>query len=352
MMPRVDIGELILEVMGWHPRFSAAYTHVSGGGARIGDNLDVTLAAVLTAQALNVGWGPVVTPGAEALTRSRIGHVYQNYVRAENHARANAALITGQAGIATAELWGGGLVAAVDGTRFVVPVRSIDARPNPKYFGRKKGITLLNMINDQGVGLSGLVLAGTPRDSLFAVNLMYRRDGGLRPEVFISDTGSYVATWCSGCSNSWASITGPSLPICPSRSCGGSTPAPITARWTPPREARSTCLGSCGTGLTSCGWSPRCIADRSAPRMRSVCCSAGATPLSWGTLWPTTGGSSRLCTSWPTWTENPIGEASSGCATCKKSAKAWPSTCSMVAKVSCARRITPGWKIHSARWVW
>ncbi|MFY9809301.1 MAG: Tn3 family transposase, partial [Pseudonocardiaceae bacterium] len=138
MMPRVDIGKLILEVMGWHPQFTAAYTHVSGGGTRIGDNLDITLAAVLTAQSLNVGWGPVLTPGVEALTRSRIGHVYQNYVRAENHARANAALIAGQAGIATAELWGGGLVAAVDGTRFVVPVRSIDARPNPKFFGRKK----------------------------------------------------------------------------------------------------------------------------------------------------------------------------------------------------------------------
>jgi TnpA family transposase len=190
MMPRVDIGELILEVMSWHPQFTAAYTHVSGG-ARISEDLDITLAAVLTAQSLNVGWGPVVTPGVEALTRSRIGHVYQNYVRAENHARANATLIAGQAGIATAETWGGGLVAAVDGTRFVVPVRSIDARPNPKYFGRKKGTTLLNMINDQGVGLAGMVLAGTPRDSLYAVDLMYRRDGGVRPEVFISDTGSY-----------------------------------------------------------------------------------------------------------------------------------------------------------------
>lgn len=191
MMPRVDIGELILEVMGWHPEFTAAYTHVSGGGARISEDLDITLAAVLTAQSLNVGWGPVVTPGVAALTRSRIGHVYQNYVRAENHARANAALIAGQAGIATVEIWGGGLVAAVDGTRFVVPVRSIDARPNPKYFGRRKGATLLNMINDQGVGLAGMVLSGTPRDSLYAVDLLYRRDGGTRPEVFISDTGSY-----------------------------------------------------------------------------------------------------------------------------------------------------------------
>jgi TnpA family transposase len=72
-----------------------------------------------------------------------------------------------------------------------VPVRSIDARPNPKYFGRRKGATLLNMINDQGVGLAGMVLAGTPRDSLYAIDLMYRRDGGPRPEILISDTGSY-----------------------------------------------------------------------------------------------------------------------------------------------------------------
>jgi TnpA family transposase len=100
-------------------------------------------------------------------------------------------LIWGQAGIPTATLWGGGLVAAVDGTRFVVPVRSIDARPNPKYFGRKKGVTWLNMINDQGVGTAGIVLSGTPRDSLYAVDLMYRREGGARPEVFISDTGSH-----------------------------------------------------------------------------------------------------------------------------------------------------------------
>ncbi|MFI9413993.1 transposase [Nocardia gamkensis] len=167
-----------------------AYTHVSGGGARVTD-LAVTLAAVLTAQALNVGWGPVISPGVPALTRSRISHVYQNYVRAETHATANAPLITGQAGLVTAQAWGGGLVAAVDGTRFVVPVRSIDARPNPRYFGRRNGATLLNTVNDQGMGLAGMVVSGTPRDSLYTIDLMYRRDGGARPEVFISDTGSY-----------------------------------------------------------------------------------------------------------------------------------------------------------------
>jgi TnpA family transposase len=191
MMPRVDIGDLILEVMSWHPEMVAAYTHVSGGDARLAD-LPVTLAAILTAQALNVGWAPVISPGVAALTRSRISHVYQNYVRAETHAAANAPLIAGQAGLATAQAWGGGLVAAVDGTRFVVPVRTIHARANPKYFGRRKGATWLNMVNDQAAGVAGMVLSGTPRDSLHAVDLFYRRDGGRRPEVLISDTGSYT----------------------------------------------------------------------------------------------------------------------------------------------------------------
>jgi hypothetical protein len=156
MMPKADIDDVVQEVMSWHPEFIASYTHISRGGPISADKA-ASLAAVLTAQALNVGWAPVVSPGVEALTRSRINHVYQNYVRPECHAAANAPLIWGQAGIPTATLWGGGLVAAVDGTRFVVPVRSIDARPNPGYFGRKKGVTWLNMINDQGVGTAEIV---------------------------------------------------------------------------------------------------------------------------------------------------------------------------------------------------
>ena len=47
----------------------------------------------------------------------------------------------------------------------VVPVRTADARPNPKYFARKRGVTWLNMISDQAVGLAGKVISGTPKDT-------------------------------------------------------------------------------------------------------------------------------------------------------------------------------------------
>jgi hypothetical protein len=152
MLPRVDLPDLILEVMAWHPGFVAAFAGVSGGRSRLSD-LHVTIAAALTAHALNVGYVPVISEGVPALTRGRISHVDQNYLRPENYTAANSILIAAQDTIALAKLWGGGLVAGIDGMRFVVPVRSIHARPNPKYFGRRRGATWLNMLNDQAVGL-------------------------------------------------------------------------------------------------------------------------------------------------------------------------------------------------------
>jgi TnpA family transposase len=35
------------------------------------------------------------------------------------------------------------------------------------------------------------VVSGTPRDSLHLIDLIYRQDGGHRPEVIVTDTGSY-----------------------------------------------------------------------------------------------------------------------------------------------------------------
>ena len=66
MLPRVDLPDLILEVMAWHPGLVAAFAGVSGGRSRLGD-LHVTIAAALTAHALNVGYVPVISAGVPAL---------------------------------------------------------------------------------------------------------------------------------------------------------------------------------------------------------------------------------------------------------------------------------------------
>ena len=190
MLPRVDLPEVILEVMSWAPELAAAFTPVSGGRSRL-DDLPVSVAACLAAHAMNIGYRPVAKKGVPALERARLSHVFQNYVRPETLAAANAPLVARQAGLLLAQAWGGGLVAAVDGMRFVVPVPAAFARPNRKFFGSKRGMTWLNAINDHGMGRGAKIVSGTVRDSLHMVDVIFGLDGGELPEIVVSDTGSY-----------------------------------------------------------------------------------------------------------------------------------------------------------------
>ena len=179
MLPRIDLPELLLEVASW-TGFLSAFTHISGSGARL-DDLEVSVAAVLVAESCNIGLTPVTKTGVAALTRGRLSHVDQNYLRAETIKAANATLIAYQATIALARAWGGGLVASADGMRFVVPVQTINAGPNPRYFGTGRGGTWFNMVNDQVAGISGVFVAGTLRDSQILIDAMHDQDGGMRP---------------------------------------------------------------------------------------------------------------------------------------------------------------------------
>jgi len=97
------------------------------------------------------------------LTRGRPRWVQQNYLRAETLSRANARLVQAQRRIVLAQAWGGGEVATADGLRFVVPVRTLNAAPNPKYFGRGHGATFFNFANDQFAGQGGVVVRVHPR---------------------------------------------------------------------------------------------------------------------------------------------------------------------------------------------
>ena len=138
------------------------------------EDLATSLCAVLLAEACNTGLEPLVRPDVPALRRSRLSWVRQNYLRAETLTRANARLVAAQNGIDLARRWGGGDVASADGLRFVVPVRTIHAGPNPKYFGPERGVTYYNLVSDQFTGLNAITVPGTLRDSLV---LLQRRAG-------------------------------------------------------------------------------------------------------------------------------------------------------------------------------
>ncbi len=180
---------------------------------------------------MNLDHTAVIKKGVPALERGRLSHVTQNYLGAEAYARANAPLIEAQADIGFARALGGGLCAAVDGMRFVVPAPSIYARPNRKYFGAERGVTWLNVISDRGIGLAGKVFSGTPRDSLHMIDVVYNQDGGQRPDIIVSDAGSYSDLVFGLVHLCWTWNTARPWPTCPATRVGESTPRATTGRW-------------------------------------------------------------------------------------------------------------------------
>ena len=77
-LPRLDLTEVLLEVLAW-THFAVEFRHVSEGDARV-DDLDLSLCAVLLAEACNIGLEPLVRPEILALTRGRLSWVQQNYI--------------------------------------------------------------------------------------------------------------------------------------------------------------------------------------------------------------------------------------------------------------------------------
>ena len=130
-------------------------------------------------------------PHIPALKRDRLSWTDQNYIREDTLSAANATLVACQSRFALANLWGGGEVASADGIRFVVPVRTVHAGPNPKYFGVGRGVTWYNLISDQFSGLNDITVPGTLRDSLILLAVVLEQQTDLQPTQIMTDTGAY-----------------------------------------------------------------------------------------------------------------------------------------------------------------
>ena len=185
-LPRVDLPEVLLEIHRL-TGFANEFTHISEQNSRA-DGLIVSLCAALVAQACNTGLEPVIDSSFAPLTRHRLSWTAQNYIRSETLAKANARLVDQQTKIPLARAWGGGEVASADGMRFVVPVQSIHAAPNRKYFGRGRGVTYYNFTSDQFTGFHHIVIPGTLRDSLYILEGLLEHETSLQVKEIMSDT--------------------------------------------------------------------------------------------------------------------------------------------------------------------
>lgn len=188
-IPRVELPEILLEVAA-RTGCMGAFTHLTERTARATD-LTTSLCAVLMAEACNTGPEPLIRQDKPALKRERLMWVDQNYVRDDTLVACNSVLVAAQNRITLARTWGGSDVASADGMRFVVPVRTVHAAPNPKYFNRGRGVTWYNLLSDQRTGLNAITVPGTLRDSLILLAVVLEQQTELQPTQIMTDTGAY-----------------------------------------------------------------------------------------------------------------------------------------------------------------
>jgi TnpA family transposase len=189
LVPRVELPHLLQEVAAW-TTMTGEFTHISEGQSRVGGH-DLSICAILLAEACNIGLEPLTHQDHPALTRGRLSWIQQNFLRAETLTRANARLVDYHAGLPLVQAWGGGEVASADGLRFVVPVRTINAAPNEKYFARGRGVTYYNFISNQYSGFHGLVVPGAIKDSPYILEGLLEQQTSLRPVEVMADSGAY-----------------------------------------------------------------------------------------------------------------------------------------------------------------
>jgi len=202
LLPEVEIADVPLEVHGW-TGFLDEYTHISGSPSRAA-GLDETLSALLVSDSCNVGLAPVVDEGYAPLTRDRLNWAAHNYFRSATHTAASTRLFDFHAGLDLARVaWNGGEMASADGMRFVIPVSTIHAGYNPRYFGRQRGSTLYTWMADTHASFHQTLIPGTERDSLFALDGLMANQTVLRPGTVSTDTAGaseivFALSWVLG----------------------------------------------------------------------------------------------------------------------------------------------------------
>ena len=151
----------------------------------------VSICAVLIAKACNIGLKPLVQRGIPALEYDRLIWVDQNYFRSETLKLANEVLVEYYSKLEFPRNWGTGNVASADGVRILTPPKTIYSGSSPKYFGRGRGITSLDLLSDRRIGLNIHVLTGTMRDSVGLLELVLGQNTAIKPREIMTDTAGY-----------------------------------------------------------------------------------------------------------------------------------------------------------------
>jgi TnpA family transposase len=193
---------------------------------------------VLIAEATNIGLATMSR--ASGIPVGQLTRVADWYLR-EDTLRAAitalTALIHYHRNLPLTEAFGTGTTSSSDGVRFGVAASTLNARYLPRAFARRRGITVISHVSDQGTQYWVGVVNCQLREATFVLDGLLYNDAPPIEEHY-ADTEGYLPTWCSGSAPSWASASPHACAICPTRRCTGPAGTATTVRSTSSSASR------------------------------------------------------------------------------------------------------------------
>ncbi len=191
LLPWIDLPELLMEVDHW-THWSDAFFHLTVRREPTADHVARVrplLFAVLVAEATNLGLATMAQ--ASGLPLHQLTRVADWYLREETLREAITNLIQYHYQQPLALQFGDGTTSSSDGIRFGVAASALHARHQPRYFGRRRGVTLIGHVSDQGSQYWVDVVNCLVRESTYTLDGLLYQDT-LPIKEHYTDTGGFT----------------------------------------------------------------------------------------------------------------------------------------------------------------
>jgi len=191
LFPPTGLPEVLMEVNRWTP-FMHELIHLTGRRPLSAEReaaLLPVLFAVLVAEATNLGLATMAN--SSGIPLHELEAAYDWYFREETLRAAIHHLITYHGTLPLTSLFGDGKTSSSDGIRFGMAASDLGGRHIPRYFGRRRGLTLYNHVNNRGEQYWIDVVNCTMREATYVLDGLLYQDA---PEIkeHYTDTAGYT----------------------------------------------------------------------------------------------------------------------------------------------------------------
>lgn len=183
-MPQMQLAEVITEVDGW-TNFLQMFTHLTTGEPASDDN---KRALIATLMGLGLKLGLAQMAPATDFSEKQLTWTADWYIRDDTLQQAQVLLDNFVLHHPYSRHWGQGTTSSSDGLRVLVPVAAANAGYNARYFGFKRGVTIVTHAADIWMPFESVII-NDAQEALHVIDALCHHETDFDIQEHYTDSG-------------------------------------------------------------------------------------------------------------------------------------------------------------------